>query len=345
MMRIIFLAFVLLAFTSNLFAQNTEKVEWKFNAADSTKNQKEDMWWAKSVLGEKFSFVVEDWVSEKPDMTGKFTVVEFWGTWCGPCKKSIPHLNELSKKFKNSIVFIGVSDESVAQVKSMKEPVIEYYSAVDSKNRMKKDILELKGVPHAVVVDPDGIVCWEGGPENLTEGLLDNLVKKFELIKKFKSAFKFVPADSVKSQKEEMWWAKSVLGEKFAFVVEDWVSEKPDMENKFRVVEFWGTWCGPCRKSIPHLNELSKKFKNSVVFIGVSDETVAQVKSMKEPVIEYYSAVDSKNRMKKGILELKSVPYAVVVNPNGVVCWEGYPDKLTEELLNGLIKKVEKHKK
>ncbi len=183
-MKKLFLAFVLLAFTSNLFAQDTQKTKWKFNAADSTKNQKEDMWWAKSVLGEKFTFVVEDWVSEKPDMEGKFKVVEFWGTWCGPCKKSIPHLNELSKKFKNSIVFIGVSDESVAQVKLMKEPVIEYYSAVDSKNRMKKDMLELKSVPYAIVIDPNGVVCWEGYPDKLTKELLDGFIKEMKKRKK-----------------------------------------------------------------------------------------------------------------------------------------------------------------
>ena len=36
------------------------------------------------------------------------------------------------------------------------------------------------------------------------------------------------------------------------------------------VVEFWATWCGPCRTSIPHLIELQKKFKD-VMFVGISD--------------------------------------------------------------------------
>src|SRR6516225_7066119 len=40
--------------------------------------------------------------------TGKLYVVEFWATWCGPCRTSIPHLTELQKKH-GEIVFIGVS--------------------------------------------------------------------------------------------------------------------------------------------------------------------------------------------------------------------------------------------
>src|SRR5437868_2205978 len=39
---------------------------------------------------------------------GKTYVVEFWATWCGPCRATIPHLTELQKKYKD-ITFIGVS--------------------------------------------------------------------------------------------------------------------------------------------------------------------------------------------------------------------------------------------
>ena len=49
---------------------------------------------------------------------GQITVVEFWATWCGPCRQSIPHLTELQKKYADKNVrIIGITDEAEAQVK------------------------------------------------------------------------------------------------------------------------------------------------------------------------------------------------------------------------------------
>ncbi|MDV7394027.1 TlpA disulfide reductase family protein, partial [Arthrospira platensis SPKY1] len=62
------------------------------------------------------------------------------------------------------------------------------------------------------------------------------------------------------------------------------------------VVEFWATWCPPCRASIPHLTELQKKFKDKgVTFIGISQEDSAEVKPFVESMgdaMQYTVAVD-----------------------------------------------------
>ncbi|MCX6345732.1 MAG: TlpA disulfide reductase family protein, partial [Armatimonadetes bacterium] len=52
------------------------------------------------------------WVKGKPVTKfekGKIYVVEFWATWCPPCRTSIPHVTELAKKYAGKITFIGVS--------------------------------------------------------------------------------------------------------------------------------------------------------------------------------------------------------------------------------------------
>lgn len=137
--------------------------------------------WAKSFIGKKApEFVVETWISEKPDTEGKYILIDFWATWCGPCRKVIPELNAIHKKFKDKLVVIGLSDESTDKVKEMKSPSIEYYSAVDTQARMKK-ALEVKGIPHVIIIDPKGIVRWEGYPllsgHKLTEEVIENLLK------------------------------------------------------------------------------------------------------------------------------------------------------------------------
>lgn len=60
-----------------------------------------------------------------------------------------------------------------------------------------------------------------------------------------------------------------------------------DLNEKWLIVNYWATWCAPCRAEIPELNELSLEQKDKVTMIGVNfdqpsmDELSAQVKSMK----------------------------------------------------------------
>lgn len=140
--------------------------------------------WAKSVLNQKApELVVEEWISEKPDTKGKFILIDFWATWCGPCRKAIPELNEIQKQFKNDLIVIGISDETADKVKAMEEPVINYYNGIDTKATMKK-ALEVKGIPHVILIDPKGIVRWEGFPllggHQLTPEVIKNLIQKYK---------------------------------------------------------------------------------------------------------------------------------------------------------------------
>lgn len=110
------------------------------------------------------NLVIEQWIGEAPKFDGKkFLLIDFWATWCPPCRASIPELNEISKKFANELIVVGLSDESVAKVQEMEQPVIEYYSAVDTESRTKTEI-GVQGIPHVMLIDPSGKVAWQGFP-------------------------------------------------------------------------------------------------------------------------------------------------------------------------------------
>ena len=120
--------------------------------------------WAKSYLGKKApAFVVEKWLTPEPDREGRFVLIDFWATWCPPCRKAVGELNALHRKLGDKLVIIGVSDEPESVVRKLTDPKLDYASAVDTQARMKK-ALEVKGIPHVIIVDPQGIVRWEGYP-------------------------------------------------------------------------------------------------------------------------------------------------------------------------------------
>ena len=138
-------------------------------------------------------------------------------------------------------------------------------------------------------------------------------------------------------------WAKSVLNEKAPkLVVEKWISKQPNTEGKFVLIDFWATWCGPCRAYIPVLNEIQKKYGDQLVIVGVSDETAEKVEAFNNPKIQYFEAIDTKAKVKNA-LEVTGIPHAILIDPKGIVRWEGFPllqnNQLTEEVIKGLLDK------
>jgi cytochrome c biogenesis protein CcmG, thiol:disulfide interchange protein DsbE len=135
--------------------------------------------YAKSFRGQAPpQIVVSQWLTPAPDLTGKFVLIDFWATWCGPCRRSIPHLNQLYAKFKDRLVVIGISDETAQDVQKMTSPQIDYFIGIDTQARTMKAV-EVRGIPHAMLMDPRGIVRFEGMPEYLTEQGLARLIAKY----------------------------------------------------------------------------------------------------------------------------------------------------------------------
>jgi len=100
-------------------------------------------------------------------------VVEFWATWCGPCKMSIPHMSEMQDHFKDKkVTFIGVSDEEPKVVeKFLKDGFdskMRYTVAIDEDNKTDKAWMKAAGqdgIPTAFVVK-GGKILWIGHPMN-----------------------------------------------------------------------------------------------------------------------------------------------------------------------------------
>jgi len=136
--------------------------------------------WARSEgshVGQKFPEWKPTYIKGKAELKGQPRIVEFWATWCPPCRQSIPHMNEIYKKYKDKgLEIVGVTDENPAEVRAfMKKVPMDYLVAHDAGGKLSHKF-DITGIPHALVVNKDNVIVWEGHPMSLPEDELKKVL-------------------------------------------------------------------------------------------------------------------------------------------------------------------------
>jgi thiol-disulfide isomerase/thioredoxin len=133
-----------------------------------------------------------------------------------------------------------------------------------------------------------------------------------------------------------------------------WVQGNPVKEfekGKAYIVEFWATWCGPCRTSIPHLNEKHEKYKDKNLIV-IGQDCREENESLVAPFVKkmgdkmtYRVALDDKDGSKKGKMAetwmeaagQNGIPTAFLVDKQGMIAWIGHPMELKEETIDAVL--------
>ena len=133
-----------------------------------------------------------------------------------------------------------------------------------------------------------------------------------------------------------------------------WVQGEPVKDfqkGKAYIVEFWATWCPPCRASIPHLNETYLKFKDKGLVV-IGQDCWEKDESLVAPFVEkmgdkmtYRVALDDKTSNKKGQMAItwmeaagrNGIPSAFLVDTKGKIAWIGHPMALKEEVIEDVL--------
>jgi thiol-disulfide isomerase/thioredoxin len=116
------------------------------------------------------------------DLQGKVVLIDFWATWCAPCRAALPHMREIVKKFEGQpLVVLSISLDDDEQ--KWKDFV--------SKNGMTwpqyrdgafigpvSALFDVKAIPHSFTIDADGVLQDEQIGDSSMEGKLKKLTSQ-----------------------------------------------------------------------------------------------------------------------------------------------------------------------
>jgi thiol-disulfide isomerase/thioredoxin len=118
------------------------------------------------------------------DLTGKVVLIDFWATWCGPCREALPHMREIAKKFQGQpLVVLSVSldgDEGKWKEFIAKNEMTWPQYRDGAFTGPIAELFGVHAIPHTFTIDSDGILQDEHIGDSSIEGKLKKLIVRAE---------------------------------------------------------------------------------------------------------------------------------------------------------------------
>jgi thioredoxin 1 len=213
-------------------------------------------------------------------------LIDFWAEWCKPCKMIAPTVEELSKEMPN-VKFTKVN--------------------VDENRRIAAQF-RIRNIPTLYILVNgsifDGIVGVQ--PKETIKEKLNKALESYKI-------------------SQDLMSGKVKFTDVYDFTLPD-INGNPVTLSKIDgmiVLDFWATWCGPCKREIPYLQKLYDKYKDKgLTVIGVTSESLQKLidfqKEMqnKGTAMDYILLRDEKREMGKK-LGISSIPTTYFIAPDG----------------------------
>lgn len=112
------------------------------------------------------------------ELRGQVVVLNFWASWCGPCREEAPTLQALSTEYaERGVVFVGIAyaEEDANSLAFMREFGITYPNAPDRGTIISENLYGITGVPETFIIDQRGQVA-QFIPANVSEAQLRSIL-------------------------------------------------------------------------------------------------------------------------------------------------------------------------
>jgi len=120
------------------------------------------------------------------DLRGKVVLLDFWATWCGPCRMTIPHVEALYEKYKNNgVVVMGVNLDSASKRKNVEEFIKTHdmhYLVISDAKGVVASRYGATSIPRFFIIDKNGGIAftkigYDPNMEKIISDEIDKLLK------------------------------------------------------------------------------------------------------------------------------------------------------------------------
>jgi thiol-disulfide isomerase/thioredoxin len=116
-------------------------------------------------------------------LRGHPVAVNFWASWCGPCRFEFPTLQKLSARFGERVAFLGVDSEDGGSnaEEFLEEDPVPYPSYSDPHSDIKQGVVQSRGFPDTAYYSRDGSLCFVKLGQYATEGDMEADIRRYAL--------------------------------------------------------------------------------------------------------------------------------------------------------------------
>jgi thiol:disulfide interchange protein DsbD len=243
---------------------------------------------------------------------GKGVIIDTFADWCIPCKEldqntfTDPHVKEESERFVTLKLDLTTADANS--------------EAGRAKSRFK-----IRGVPTVIFLDPAG----REHPETRLEGFEKPdaflaRMRRVEFTPGGRSLAKNV-SDEKGAVTDATTGAGNAAGEPLPPVSLNLLGGSTlnveSLRGKVAVIDFWATWCVPCKAEIPTFNQLIKDYKDrglEIIAVSLDEEGASKVKPfLKENPMNYTQVIGDQSAARAFNVDDSKLPVAVIIDKQG----------------------------